>query len=95
PLTPEQLTEFEGNYYTEELDTTYSIRVQGNQLIAQHIRHDDILLTYADGHFLGNTWFFPEIRFIRNDTGQVIGFRLTGGRVKNLRFEKLGLTTLR
>ncbi|MCY4552295.1 MAG: serine hydrolase, partial [Candidatus Poribacteria bacterium] len=47
PLTPEQLTEFEGNYYTEELDTTYSIRVQGNQLIAQHIRHDDILLTYA------------------------------------------------
>ncbi len=88
PLTPEQLTEFEGDYYTEELDTTYSIRVHGNQLIAQHIRHDDILLTYADGHFRGNTWFFPEIHFTRDDTGRVIGFRLTGGRVKNLRFEK-------
>ena len=95
PLTPEQLTEFEGDYYTVELDTTYSIRVHRNQLVAQHIRHDDILLTYADSHFVGNTWFFPEIRFTRDDTEHVTGFKLTGGRVKNLRFEKLGLTTLR
>ena len=88
PLTPKQLTEFEGDYYTEELDTTYSIRVQGNQLVAQHIRHDDILLTYTDGHFVGNTWFFPEIHFTRDNTGRVTGFRLTGGRVRNLHFEK-------
>ena len=88
PLTPEQLAEFEGDYYTEELDTTYSIRVREDQLVAKHIRHDDILLTYADGHFLGNTWFFPKIHFTRDDTGHVIGFSLTGGRVKNLHFEK-------
>ena len=88
PLTPEQLTEFEGDYYTEELDTTYTIRVHEDQLVAQHIRHDDILLTYADGHFLGNTWFFPEIHFTRDDTGRVTGFRLTGGRVRNLHFQK-------
>ena len=87
-LTPEQLTEFKGDYYTEELDTTYSISMHGNQLVAQHIRHDDILLTYADGHFLGNTWFFPEIHFTRDDIGHVTGFKLTGGRVKHLHFEK-------
>ena len=88
PLTPDQLAEFEGDYYTEELDTTYSIRVHGNQLVAQHIRHDDILLTYTDGHFLGNAWFFPKIHFTRDDTGQVTGFKLTGGRVRNLHFKK-------
>ena len=88
PLTPEQLTEFEGDYYTEELDTTYSIRVHGNQLVAQHIRHDDILLTYTDGHFHGDSWFFPEVRFIQDDTGHVTGFKLTGNRVRNLHFEK-------
>ena len=87
-LTPAQLAEFEGDYYTEELDTTYRIRVQGNQLVAQHIRHDDILLTYTDGHFRGNTWFFPQIHFTRDNTGRVTGFRLTGGRVKNLHFQK-------
>ena len=87
-LTPAQLAEFEGDYYTEELDTTYSIRVHENQLVAQHIRHDDILLTHTDDHFLGNTWFFPEIHFTRDNTGRVTGFRLTGGRVKNLHFQK-------
>ena len=88
PLTPEQLTEFEGDYYTEELDTTYTIGVRGDQLVAQHIRHDDILLTYADDHFLGDAWFFPEVRFTRDETGRVIGFRLTGNRVRNLHFKK-------
>ena len=88
PLLPEQLTEFEGDYYTEELDTTYTIGVRGNQLVAHHGRHDDILLTYADVHFLGDAWFFPEVRFTRDDTGSVVGFRLTGNRVSNLYFEK-------
>lgn len=88
PLTPEQLAEFEGEYYTEELDTTYTVRVCGDGIVAQHIRHDDILLTYTDGHFLGDSWFFPEIHFTRDDTGNVIGFRLTGNRVRNLHFEK-------
>ena len=88
PLVSAQLTEFEGDYYTEELDTTYTIGVRGNQLVVQHIRHDDILLTYADDHFLGDAWFFPEVRFTRDETGRVIGFRLTGNRVRNLYFEK-------
>ena len=60
PLTQDQLAEFEGDYYTEELDTTYSIRVCENQLVAQHIRHDDILLTYADNHFRGEHMVFPR-----------------------------------
>ena len=87
-LAPEQLAEFEGDYYTEELDTTYCIRIRGDGLVAQHRRHDDIVLTYVDGHFRGDAWFFPEVHFIRDDTGRVAGFRLTGGRVRNLHFEK-------
>ena len=87
-LSPEQLIEFKGDYYTEELDTTYSISVCGDGLVAQHRRHDDIVLTYTDGHFRGDAWFFPEIHFIRDDTGRVTGFRLTGNRVRNLYFEK-------
>ncbi len=87
-LVPEQLREFEGDYYAKELDTTYTISVRGDQLVAQHIRHDDILLTYAEDYFLADAWFFPEVRFTRDETGRVIGFRLTGNRVRNLYFEK-------
>lgn len=88
PLSPEQLTKFEGTYYAEELDTTYTLSVRGHQLVAQHIRHDDILLTYTDDHFLRDAWFFPEIRFTRDDSGRVTGFNLTGNRVKGLYFGK-------
>ena len=88
PLSPAQLTEFEGDYYTEELDTTYTIVRHEGRLVARHRRHDAILLTYADGHFRGDAWFFPEIHFTRDDTGSVTGFRLTGNRVRNLYFEK-------
>ena len=88
PLSPEQLTEFEGDYYTEELDTTYTIVMHEGGLVAQHRRHDDIVLTYTDGHFRGDAWFFPEIHFIRDNTGRVTGFSLTGNRVRNLQFEK-------
>jgi len=88
PLSPEQLAEFEGDYYTEELDTTYTIGVRGDGLVARHRRHDDIVLTYTDGHFRGDAWFFPEIHFTRDDTGRVTGFKLTGNRVRNLHFEK-------
>ena len=88
PLSPEQLAEFVGDYYTEELDTTYSIRMREDGLVAQHRRHDDIVLTYTDGHFRGDAWFFPEIHFIRDDTGRVTGFRLTGNRVRNSTFQR-------
>lgn len=88
PLSPEQLSEFEGDYYTEELDTTYTIGVRGNHLVAQHRRHDDISLTCNDDHFVGDAWFFPEVHFTRDDAGRVTGFRLTGNRVKNLCFKK-------
>ncbi|MXZ10535.1 MAG: beta-lactamase family protein [Gemmatimonadetes bacterium] len=87
-LSPEQLSEFEGDYYTEELDTTYTIGVRGDRLVAQHRRHDDISLTCNDDHFVGDVWFFPEVYFTRDGTGQVTGFRLTGNRVKNLCFQK-------
>ena len=87
-LSPERLTEFEGDYYTEELDTTYTIVMHEDGLVAQHRRHDDIVLTYANGHFRGDAWFFPEIHFIRDNTENITGFRLTGNRVRNLHFEK-------
>ena len=88
PLSPEQLAEFEGDYYTEELDTTYTIIRHEGGLVAQHRRHNDIVLTYTNGHFRGDVWFFPEIHFIRDNTENITGFRLTGNRVRNLHFEK-------
>jgi CubicO group peptidase (beta-lactamase class C family) len=88
-VTPAQLAEFSGDYYSTELGTTYTLVVKEGQLIAQHRRHDDIKLTQIEGdRFRGAQWFFQRVQFTRDADKRVVGFRLTGGRVRNIRFDK-------
>lgn len=85
----QQLTEFLGDYYSNELGTTYTMVTQDGKLMAQHRRHNDIKLNPTkEDTFLGERWFFRQVRFTRNSTKQITGFKLSGGRVRNLRFEK-------
>ncbi len=88
-LSAYQLEEFVGDYHSDELGTNYQIVILDGKLFAQHQRHSDIQLnpTKKD-FFLGGQWFFRQVRFIRNSESQVTGFRLSGGRVRNLRFDK-------
>ncbi|UCC40379.1 MAG: serine hydrolase [Candidatus Aminicenantes bacterium] len=88
-LNPKQLAEFAGDYYSEELGTTYTIVVQDEQLVAQHRRHDDIKLNPTDmDQFVGEQWFFSQVQFTRDKEKKLTGFLLTGSRVRNLRFDK-------
>ena len=88
-LTPEQIRGYAGDYYSEELGTTYKIILQENKLLARHRRHGDIpLVLNKEDLFTGRKWFFQKIRFVRNEKQEISGFLLTGGRVRNLRFVK-------
>jgi len=83
-----QLAEYEGYYYSDELGTTYKMKVIDGKLIAQHRRHDDITLTLNEkDRFSGSMWFFRNVLFTR-DNDKITGFKLTGGRVRNLKFIK-------
>jgi len=88
-LTAEELAEYEGSYYSEEVGTTYSIVVEDSNLVAKHRRHEDIPLSASDvDQFVGERWFFTNVQFIRDGENTVKGLKLSGGRVKNLRFDK-------
>jgi hypothetical protein len=88
-LDKRKLTEYIGDYYSDELGTTYTIVVKNSKLVAQHRRHSDMLLNPTiEDRFEGPRWFFGRIHFTRNKENQVAGFRLTGGRVRNLSFVK-------
>ncbi|MGD2295927.1 MAG: serine hydrolase domain-containing protein [Candidatus Aminicenantes bacterium] len=88
-LSPEQLSEYAGEYYSRELDTFYRIVIEDGRLVAAHQRHDDIPLTViTPDHFSGTQWFFRRLHFTRNGENAVLGFLLTGGRVRNLKFLK-------
>jgi len=88
-LSVQQLEEYAGDYTSDELGTSYRMVVLSGKLVAQHQRHNDIKLdpTKKD-MFSGDQWFFSQVRFTRNNENRVTGFRLSGGRVRNLHFDK-------
>jgi CubicO group peptidase (beta-lactamase class C family) len=83
------LREYEGAYYSDELDTTYVVSIDDGGLRADHARHDGIRLAPAadSDAFKGDQWFFGEARFTR-EAGAVDGFDLSVERVRNLRFDR-------
>jgi len=89
-LGPAQLAEYTGKYYSEELGTTYTIVIEGNNLVARHRRHGDNELVASDtDQFNGGQWWLSLLKFMRGNDKKITGFLLSGGRVKNLRFEKV------
>ena len=89
PAPAAQLTQFAGDYYSPELGTTYTLVVKDGKIVAQHRRHDDITFTELEGDlFSGNRWFFQTVQFTRDSEKRITGFRLTSGRVRNLRFDR-------
>lgn len=84
-----QLSDYVGDYYSEELATTYHLVEQEGQLIAQHSRLSDIVLTPSkEDAFSGNSWYFGQIVFTRDSGGKIIACQVSNGRVRNLLFEK-------
>jgi CubicO group peptidase (beta-lactamase class C family) len=89
PLSSDKLKEYVGDYYSDELGTVYSFVIKDGGLVAQHRRHDDITVTHLVGdEFSGSAWWFGTVKFSRDSSGKITGFRLTGGRVRNVRFDK-------
>ncbi len=78
------LADYLGIYFIEELQTRYTIVARDGQLVAVHPRHSDDNLTPVEpDHFAGSHWWFASCALLAM---KVDGFRLSGGRVRNLRF---------
>ncbi len=84
------LSEFSGEFYSEELFTTYHFTVVNDSLVAKHSRLNDFNLNpIKDDMFSGEAWFFGQIEFIRDENNKISGCKISNGRVRNLYFEKL------
>ena len=85
--TPAQLNEYAGNYYSEELDVTYTLSVQGGKLALRRRRSKDMPLdpAFTDAFRRDDLGL---LRFTRNKQNRVTGLLLTAGRVRRLRFTK-------
>lgn len=84
------LADYSGEFYSEELSTTYTFTVVGDSLVAKHSRLSDFKLNYIkDDMFFGEAWFFGQVEFIRDENKVITGCRVSNGRVRNLLFEKI------
>jgi CubicO group peptidase (beta-lactamase class C family) len=94
-LGPTALAAYTGDYFSPETEALYRVVVSGDALVARHVRHGDIPLTPVDEDlFAGGQWFFGRAAFTRDEAGVIDGFRVTGGRVRDLRFVRLRDDTL-
>jgi hypothetical protein len=91
PFDPESvdLTDYEGRYYSPELETFYDVRVKEDALEAVHIRHGSIALTPSGPDaFTGAAFFMGQVSFERDSVGRVGLMLVSSGRVRNVRFER-------
>jgi hypothetical protein len=83
------LQEYAGNYYSEELGTPYIIDLKENTLYAEHMRTGRIdFEPIMKDYFTGDKWYFGSIEFVRDNAGNLKGMKVSSGRVKNLWFKK-------
>jgi CubicO group peptidase (beta-lactamase class C family) len=86
--TAEQLAQFAGTYYSEEIDATYTLSLRDNQLILRRKNVDDapLQLLFADTFLSVGS---GTLSFTRGNQNHVSGFLVNTGRVRKLRFNKM------
>lgn len=88
--TPEQLKEYAGAYYSDELDTTYRLEVEGDKLILKRKKY--LPLSYSVA--FKDAFFNPSMgtfQFTRDNQKRVNGLIINAGRIINFRFVKSAL----
>jgi hypothetical protein len=83
-----QFSNYTGVYHSEELSTEYTVDVIDGKLMIHHMRLGDFELQPDPIRADQFTSQVGIVQFVKSDEKKFIGFRLSGGRVKNLRFDK-------
>lgn len=83
----EDLVNYEGRYYSTELDVHYSLIMEGDALVLYIDKHKISPLNPIMKNLFSNDQY-GIFRFSEDQKGKLSSFRLSAGRVKNLKFEK-------
>lgn len=88
-ITKDLLQSYAGIYLSPELDTYYSLYVQGDSmLMGNHIRHGELEMKVLREDILEADYPLNSIQVERNKKGRILGFYVSNGRVRKLWFEK-------
>ncbi|MVT08178.1 serine hydrolase [Chitinophaga tropicalis] len=88
----DNLKDFTGEYYSDELSTSYRFVVRGDALIMTHLKLENIeLKRVGENKFSGSgpETFAFEMEFLENEKHDVTGFAISNFGVKDLKFVKV------
>jgi hypothetical protein len=83
-----QLDLYAGTYYSRELETTYKLSIENGKLVGHHMRLGDFNLDPDIAIADKFSSHVGALIFYKNNQNKIAGFRLSGGRVRNILFEK-------
>ncbi len=80
-----QLADYRGNYYSEELDATYTVNLEGDKLVffGKGSPNRPLQAAFRDGFV---TFSGAQLEFNRDAQGKIAGFAVNAGRIRNVRF---------
>jgi CubicO group peptidase (beta-lactamase class C family) len=87
-LAPAKLAEYAGRYYSDELDATHVLRVDGAALITQvgYLPAEQLRAIAPDKFEAPDEW---TVNFNRDGRGKVVGFTMSSERIEGLGFVRV------
>ncbi|MDH5406936.1 MAG: DUF3471 domain-containing protein, partial [Candidatus Aminicenantes bacterium] len=86
-LTTDQLSEYTGTYYSEELDVNCTIVIRDTSLMVEQRKFEPQELSPTESDTF-STSGRTKIHFTRSKQNKIDGFTLSSRRIRNLRFDK-------
>jgi hypothetical protein len=89
-LTPEQMHEYTGDFYSEELGVLYTVMIRDGSLLLRYPRGEMPLQTTLPDTFAApDRYPIRTIQYTRNTDKAITGITINTSRVRNLRFMKV------
>jgi len=85
-----ELANYEGDYWSEELETVYHLIIKDEKLFLQHRWIGEASLEAISKDFFKSEWgfFVKFIKFIRNTEGEISGLSISSSRTLNVQFKR-------
>jgi CubicO group peptidase (beta-lactamase class C family) len=88
-VTVNEMEEFTGRYFSEEIETVYDIAIEDSSLMLKNYQlADDIKLSPGSVDTFSAGYPIAEVDFVRNEAGEITGFNASNGRTRNVYFKK-------
>ncbi len=85
----DDLLALEGRYFSDELETFYTLEVRDSTLTLLIRNAGEVKLSaIKEDLYKGDVFFISELAFARDGAGKVTGFSVSSGRTKGISFEK-------